>query len=166
MQNVSEQFATFKDCLARRFIVQSTTGTDETSDLDDFISYLADEVWPFLPAVLCEASYDTRDKLPDADTISLDNIPTSFVDTLVSYRLSSDNDAAVEVLRRTVDDYIAQTSAPPPPWGTTRTEICELCERAIPLTYHHLIPRSTHTKVLKSKWHPEGMLNSVAWLCR
>jgi hypothetical protein len=166
MQDISEQFATFKDCLARRFIAQPAAGADDTSDLNDFISYLADEVWPFLPPVLREASYDTRDKLPNADTISLDNTPTSFVDTIVSYGLSSDNDAAIEFLRRTVHDYITQTSAPPPPWGTTRTETCELCQRAVPLTYHHLIPRSTHTKVLKSKWHPERMLNSVAWLCR
>jgi len=164
MPVISEQFSVFKDCLARRFIAQPTA--DETSDLDDFTSYLADEVWPFLPAVLREASYDTRDKLPEADTISLDNTPTSFVDTLVSYGLSSDDDAALTLLRKVVVDYIAQISAPLPQWGSTRTETCELCERAVPLTYHHLIPRSTHTKVLKSKWHPERMLNSVAWLCR
>ena len=32
--------------------------------------------------------------------------------------------------------------------------------------YHHLIPRSTHHKVLKKGCHPETMPNSVAWLCR
>ena len=42
----------------------------------------------------------------------------------------------------------------------------EICEREVPLTYHHLIPREVHDKVLKKKWHPEAMLNSVAWLCR
>jgi hypothetical protein len=169
MQDISEQYSTFKDCLARRFIeltFQPTAGVDETSDLDDFTSYLADEVWPFLPATLREASYDTREKLPDTDTISLDNTPTTFVDTLVSYELSSDTDDALKFLRRTIENYIAQVSAPPPPWKSTRTETCELCERAVPLTYHHLIPRSTHSKVLKSKWHPEWVLNSVAWLCR
>ena len=27
-------------------------------------------------------------------------------------------------------------------------------------------PREVHAKALKKKWHPEAMLNSVAWLCR
>jgi len=36
----------------------------------------------------------------------------------------------------------------------------------VPLTYHHLIPREVHRKVLKRGWHREDMLNSVAWLCR
>jgi hypothetical protein len=160
---ISEQFTIFKDSLARRFIAQPAA---ETSDLDDFTSYLADEVWPFLPAVLRDASYDTRDKLPDIDTICLDNTPTSFVDTLVSYGLSSDDDAALKFLRKVIEAYIAQICAPLPPWKSTYTSECELCERAVPLTYHHLIPRSTHKKALKSKWHPERMLNSVAWLCR
>ena len=160
--SISEQFSTFKDCLARRFIVLP----HDPSDLDDFTSYLATEVWPFLPPSLHSASYDTRADLPDPSTIPLDTTPTSFIDTLVSYGLSADDDAALRLLRKAVEEYVALATAPPPPWGTTRTETCELCERAVPLTYHHLIPRSTHTKVLKSKWHPERMLNSVAWLCR
>ena len=36
----------------------------------------------------------------------------------------------------------------------------------MPLTYHHLIPREVHKKVLKRGWHEEAVLNSVAWLCR
>ena len=51
-------------------------------------------------------------------------------------------------------------------WSKTRTTECEICEREVPLTYHHLIPREVHDKVRKKKWHPEAMLNSVAWLCR
>lgn len=34
------------------------------------------------------------------------------------------------------------------------------------MTYHHLIPKSTHERVLKRGWHTEDKLNSVAWLCR
>ncbi len=51
-------------------------------------------------------------------------------------------------------------------WFKTRTTECEICEREVPLTYHHLIPREVHDKARKKKWHPEAMLNSVAWLCR
>lgn len=36
----------------------------------------------------------------------------------------------------------------------------------MPLTYHHLIPRSTHEKVVKRGWHEGWRLNAVAWLCR
>ena len=44
---------------------------------------------------------------------------------------------------------------------------CEICNRTwIPLTYHHLIPRGVHAKVLKRAWHTEDQLENVAWLCR
>ena len=33
------------------------------------------------------------------------------------------------------------------------------------LTYHHLIPREMHDTAVKRGWHPEWMLNRVAWLC-
>ena len=36
----------------------------------------------------------------------------------------------------------------------------------MPLTYHHLIPKSVHERVKKRGWHDEEKLNSVAWLCR
>lgn len=36
----------------------------------------------------------------------------------------------------------------------------------MPLTYHHLIPKAAHARVLKRGWHTEDRLNSVAWLCR
>ncbi|KAG1774565.1 hypothetical protein EV702DRAFT_1122875 [Suillus placidus] len=66
-------------------------------------------------------------------------------------------------------DFISQACAPPPVWTSTCTKECEICEREVRLTCHHLIPRSTHAKVLKKKgrqMHPESMINFVAWLCR
>ena len=58
-------------------------------------------------------------------------------------------------------------TAGPPVWATTRTDACEICERDwIPLSYHHLIPRAVHAKVVKRGWHAEWVLGSVAWLCR
>jgi 5-methylcytosine-specific restriction endonuclease McrA len=61
------------------------------------------------------------------------------------------------------------TTAPPPPISTKslHTE-CELCTRTSPpitLTYHHLIPRSMHVKVVKRGWHLKEDLQNVAWLC-
>ena len=164
----SPQFNMFKDALARRLI--SRPGfADESSDaseLDDFTLYLADEVWSTLPESLRESTYSTRDSVPPVDDLSLDSIPPSFADTLTSCGLCGDVDDATALLRKVLEDYVAEACAPPPVWSKTRTTECEICERAVPLTYHHLIPREVHAKALKKKWHPEEMLNSVAWLCR
>jgi hypothetical protein len=64
-------------------------------------------------------------------------------------------------------EYTTSVTTGPPVWASTRAEACEICERDwIPLSYHHLIPRGVHAKVLKRGWHDEWTLNSVAWLCR
>lgn len=174
----SAQFSTFKDCLARRVLAEpgvlaEHTDTeagqpeDDSDALDDFTSYLAEEIWPVLPPELRDATHESKDRLPDIDDLSLESlISPSFSDTLVSCGLIDDADSAVAFLRRALKDYVEEASAPPPVWSKTRTTECEICEREVPLTYHHLIPREVHDKVRKKKWHPENMLNSVAWLCR
>lgn len=166
----SNQFSTFKDCTARRILAHSSliqTGDSQESDLDEFSSYLALESWTLLPPSLQSASYLTRSSVStDVDNLPLNATPISFVDTLISYGFVSDHEEALQFLRKTIADYIGDACAAPPPWSATRTQECEICEREIPLTYHHLIPRAVHAKVLKKRWHPEEMLNSVAWLCR
>ncbi|CDO72576.1 hypothetical protein BN946_scf184983.g59 [Trametes cinnabarina] len=170
--DASSRYPTFQDALARRILAHPGIG-DHQSDsqedadaLDDFASYLARELWSFLPPVLREAPYEDRASVPDVEDLSLENIPTSFTDSLISYGLVEDEESAVVFLRRVLRDYVADACAPPPVWSKTRTKECEICEREVPLTYHHLIPREVHDKVRKKKWHPESMLNSVAWLCR
>ncbi|PFH47855.1 hypothetical protein AMATHDRAFT_151078 [Amanita thiersii Skay4041] len=179
------QYYVFKDCLARCLLAHldsqslaskdtlstpssiSDSTSDDPSDLDDFSSYLSSECWSILPTSFQSATYETRDTVPDTDTFPLGaRVSPAFVDTLVSYGITTDAEEAVRFLRRVLQGYVEEACAPPPVWSSTRTTECELCEREVPLTYHHLIPRSTHAKVLKRKWHPESMLNSVAWLCR
>ncbi|EJF56372.1 hypothetical protein DICSQDRAFT_150454 [Dichomitus squalens LYAD-421 SS1] len=165
------QFSTFKDTLARRIlsdpgVLGQTNAEDESDALYDFTSYLAEEVWPFLPAELREATYENRDAIPDIDDLSLESIPTTFSDTLMSCGLVDEPEAAIAFLRKVLKSYVTEACAPPPVWSRTRTTECEICEREVPLTYHHLIPREVHDKVRKKKWHTEAMLNSVAWLCR
>lgn len=162
----------FKDAIARR-VVQNVTSdlradqqNDDEAALDDFVSYLASESWPTLPPDAKQATYETRDAVPDVNIMAFDSTSIAFVDSLISYGIVDDADAAYEFLRKTVADYLDQACSPPPIWSSTRTKECEICFREVPLTYHHLIPRSTHAKVLKKGWHPEAMLNSVAWLCR
>ncbi|KAA1473314.1 hypothetical protein DENSPDRAFT_839772 [Dentipellis sp. KUC8613] len=162
------QYHAFKDCVARRIITGSALSSpnEDASDLDEFSSYLAQEVWPIIPTLIQDASYETRNNVPDIDTLPLNNIPPSFSDSLTSYGICADWDEASLFLRKVLEDYLQDACAPPPVWSSTRTTECEICEREIPLTYHHLIPRSVHSKALKKKWHPESMINSVAWLCR
>jgi len=163
----SDQYHTFKDCLARRMIMLSgPPDNGDASELDDFSTYLSLEIWSSLPQALRDASYEARDALPDIEELQLDNVPAAFNDTLTAYGLCADWDDSNEFLRRVLQVYLQEVCAPPPVWSATRTQECELCERSVPLTYHHLIPRSTHAKVLKKQWHPKSMLNSVAWLCR
>ncbi|KZV74127.1 hypothetical protein PENSPDRAFT_573500 [Peniophora sp. CONT] len=170
---MSEQYAMFKDCLARRILARSTPSEDTDGDaLDDFSEYLASELWPVMPQELHTCTYDSQvpatliEKFDDPDSDALSNLPTSISDSLVSFGIAADWDAARVLALAAIRDYVTMASAPPPAWSSTRASECELCDRTVPLTYHHLIPRSTHVKVKKKGWHPESMLNSVAWLCR
>lgn len=167
MTERSTQFSVFRDCVAQQLISRQKADVTDASELDDFVDYLAEESWSVLPGVLQEATYQSRTEVPEADEVDLESTTSPmFTDTLVSYGIVGDADDAIKLLRQVVEQYRAEACAPPPVWSSTRTTECEICERQVPLTYHHLIPRSTHDKVLKKGWHDESMLNSVAWLCR
>ncbi|KAF5335773.1 hypothetical protein D9611_009682 [Ephemerocybe angulata] len=162
----SSQYTLFQDCLASQLFAKEP----EFNDLSDFASYLAAEAWPVVPERFQKASYEalTRGDLGnlDVDELPLDALSTSFVDTLISYGQAEDTDDAVKFVRKVLGKYAEEATAPPPVWSSTRTKECEICERQVPLTYHHLVPRSVQTKALKKGWHTEAMLNKVAWLCR
>lgn len=144
--------------------------------------YLSSLIFPSLPTSLRTLSYPLfRDtpSLRDAYTTPLSaststhllsTIPPDALDSLESYALlpsPSDTHDAHNLLTPVLTAYCTAVTLPPPIWTTTRTTECELCERDwVPLTYHHLIPKSTHERVRKRGWHDEQALNSVAWLCR
>lgn len=89
-------------------------------------------------------------------------MPLSVIDSLDTYHLPD----ITNLLNNVIPNYVSSVAAPPPIWISTRASACELCQRDwIPLTYHHLIPRSTHDRALKRAWHEEWELNKVAWLC-
>jgi hypothetical protein len=100
----------------------------------------------------------------------LEIISPDAIDSLESYGLlpaTSDTTDQRNLLLPVLNAYATSVTARPPIWTTTRTTECELCQRDwVPLTYHHLIPKSTHDRVMKRGWHDEDKLNSVAWLCR
>ena len=165
---VSPQFSILTDAIAHRLLRYPDLGSSEEpgSALDEFASYLASEAWATLPDSVRTATYETKESVPSESEVPLDTLSPAFVDTLVSYGIAGDDEDATKFLSKVLAAYLGQATAPPPVWSSTRTEECEICEREVPLTYHHLIPKSTHAKVLKRRWHPESMLNSVAWLCR
>ena len=144
----SPQFATFKNCLTRCIltepgVIEQSGGQDEADDLDDFMSYLAEEAWSALPSAIHEATYETREAVPDVDSnaeLPLAAIPAPFVDTLISCGFVAADEPAEEaaaLLRRVLRDYVAEACAPPPVWSRTRTSECEICEREVPLMFHH-----------------------------
>lgn len=153
--------------------------TGPPAELVEFVDYIAEEAWHTLPAELkeltCDALQDKR--LADICTLPISSelvdtianlLPHSIEDTLRTYRLISPPTSDLpSFLTPILTSYISATTSPPPHPSSTRASACEICDRDwIGLTYHHLIPRAVHAKVLKRGWHPESKLNDVAWLCR
>lgn len=151
---------------------------DEAGDLADFVDYIATEIFFSLPPDLQTLSYPAAqrdshlaqkymDPLPPATLeLILSAIPLSVSDSLQTYGLLEDGSCLPRFFTPIINSYITSVTAPHPPWSTTRASACEICDRSwINLTYHHLIPKEVHAKVIKRGWHEEWMLNRVAWLC-
>ena len=160
--------ASSKDVQRQRDEIPDLTG------LEEFAEFIADDCYDSLPDALKKLSHENTD---DKYTLPLslstieglaEGVPPSVTDSLTSYGLISPPRSDTQTfLVPILNAYIKAVTTPPPKWIETRTTACEICERDwIPLSYHHLIPRQTHAKVLKRGLHPEAQLNSVAWLCR
>lgn len=159
---------------------EDNTPPVNTTEMVDFCDYLATEIFESLPKDLQSISHENLKEDQDlSDKWSLplslstyeeiaELVSPSVSDTLQSYGLIDPPKSDLQsFLSPIVATYLAQATAPPIAWAATKTEACEMCERWwVPLTYHHLIPREVHEKVLKRGWHEEKMLQSVAWLCR
>ncbi|KAF2707355.1 hypothetical protein K504DRAFT_384555 [Pleomassaria siparia CBS 279.74] len=157
---------------------------NDAEDLGDFIDYLSTDLFTSIPPALrrlTPTAFNETPSLQNAYTLPLPaktathllaTLSPTALQTLESYALlpsHCDSLSLSSFFLPIFTSYITSTTTVPqiPIWSTTRTSACELCQREwIPLTYHHLIPRSTHVKVLKRGWHEERKLGSVAWLCR
>ena len=109
--------------------------------------------------------------LPDSSPSALEDlllqVPPDVTESLSTYGLLPPGTSFPPLFAAALTQYIETVAAPPPVWANTRASACEICERDwVRLTYHHLIPKQVHDKVLKRKWHEPWRLNSVAWLCR
>ncbi|KUJ14712.1 uncharacterized protein LY89DRAFT_619807, partial [Mollisia scopiformis] len=156
---------------------------DDAEELADFIDYIATEIFTNLPPDLRTLTYSTWLNTPTLQSTYTDPpspallhkiinpLPASITDTLTTYSLLNptlDQDTT-SFLTPILSTYISSLLTPPlaPHLARPLATECEICDRSwIPLTYHHLIPRGVHAKVLKRGWHTEDQLENVAWLCR
>ena len=153
-------------------------------ELSDFIEYLAREIFDSLPEELQDLDHRSWRESPDlqaqyslpltVDSLSTLNLSPDIDETLRTYHLTAPDPTLDSPLPATANafllpiltPYLTTLTAPPPASAATRTEECELCGRWwIPLSYHHLIPRFVHEKVVKRGWHAREDLQNVAWLC-
>ncbi|KAK2609121.1 hypothetical protein QQS21_002348 [Conoideocrella luteorostrata] len=157
---------------------------NDGEELSEFIDYLASSIFDGFPDALKELDYrswresdqlQTQFALPlGAASLSVLDLPPSIPETLVTYNLVAADPTLDTPLPATTEDFLAPiiTSyietliTPPPASWASRTDACEICGRGwIPLSYHHLIPRFVHDKVVKRGWHRKEDLQNVAWLC-
>ncbi|KAG5979116.1 hypothetical protein E4U55_005551 [Claviceps digitariae] len=166
-------------------VPDSRLQNDADDDLSDFIEYLAATIFDAFPDPLKQLNHRSWRESPDLqtqfalpltpETLSTLDLPLSIPDTLATYNLisadpaldSSSLPATTEhFLLPVMTSYIETLTTPPPASWTSRTDACEMCDRDwIPLSYHHLIPRFVHDKVVKRGWHRREDLQNVAWLC-
>ena len=93
-------------------------------------------------------------------------MPVSVSESLVVYGLISEQSDYSTSLKSILCDYLYSVTAKPRVTVQDKATACEICDRDwIPLTDHHLIPRSVHAKVLKRGWHEEWTLNNLAQIC-
>lgn len=145
------------------------------------MKYIAMEVFADLPSELRTLTYHIFVKSPSLQetytiliTISdsssiLNSLGPSITESLATYGLLPPPTNIAAFLTPVLNAYLKHCTTAPSAPRLTKDLVahCEICERDwVPLTYHHLIPRFVHAKVLKRGWHPEEKLDSVAWLCR
>jgi hypothetical protein len=152
----------------------------DASALAEFSDYLATEIFASLPDDLKSLSYHAMQN--DAELSEKWSLPLTLsvveevsayilgdvVDSLATYAIIEPPKSDIQsFMAGVLFAFVSAVTIPPPKWVDTKTSACEICERDwVPMTYHHLIPRQIHSKVLKRGWHEEQQLNSVAWLCR
>ncbi|KAJ5257125.1 hypothetical protein N7478_013229 [Penicillium angulare] len=151
--------------LTSRQFIASETFTSFPEDLR-ILSYAGIQHDPNLSNI-----YIPIEKDAPLDRSVLDSIctitPVDVTETLSVYGLIPEPTDFPDFISPVLSEYVSSVTSGPPEWSATRADACEICERDwIPLSYHHLIPRGVHAKVIKKGWHDEWMLNSVAWLCR
>ncbi|KAK1757242.1 hypothetical protein QBC47DRAFT_378704 [Echria macrotheca] len=166
--------------------------SSDAEDLSDFIEFIANETFVSLPPALRTLDHHiwaTTPSLQETYSLPLTAESTSPLlvtfdpvvsDSLLAYGVINSTDdktlpadssrpiALADLFAPILTSYIEKVTAKPPPPSSTKSQVtaCEICQRDwINLSYHHLIPRFVHAKVVKRGWHRPDELQNVAWLC-
>jgi hypothetical protein len=163
---------------------QDEHGDEQQSmeELAEFIDYVAREVFDVLPPdiqVLDYTSWADNSRLAEtwappltkeATAELLLGLDPALGDSLIAYQIIDGSVTTLnDLLTPALDAYLGVVTTAPAAGRPTMKDVdaCEICGRDwITLTYHHLIPREVHDKVVKRGWHRKDQLNNVAWLCR
>src|SRR5690606_17460625 len=104
------------------------------------------------------------DSLPPSPTST---IPPDLLETLTTYSLFSSLTSAKSFLSSILTQYRRSTGPTTDEFKPTSITACELCHRShLPLTAHHLVPRSAAAKAVKRGWRTEEETRNLAWICR
>ncbi|KAI9654703.1 MAG: hypothetical protein M1831_005290 [Alyxoria varia] len=148
----------------------------QTDHLQEFISYLASQIFDSFPEAVRRLAPDTLDEdelqqsLSDALTDRLVSyVPSEVVDSLTTYEIVDSSSDISSFLSPVFSSYVSAilSTQTIKPAGDSKPDECELCDRSwIPLTAHHLVPREVAEKAVKRGWVSEKDVGNVAWLCR
>lgn len=168
----------------------SSAQETDAKELAEFIDYIASEIFSSLPddlkglehhiwvaSPVLQERYTLPLEIEFVSSTVLRDLDPSIAESLVAYGIipsgplptpSDAHSGTATLLAPVLTTYISSASAAPPPPISTKADAdgCELCGRDwINLSYHHLIPRMVHAKVVKRGWHRADELQNVAWLC-
>lgn len=157
---------------------QAPQDAESLSEFTDYISALAfnslpvelrnitHRIWADNPTL--KDTYNLPLTTSDIATHILPTLDPDIASSLTAYSIiRPPAEDMTTLLAPVLTSYLTTITTPPPIPSATRAEACEICERDwVPLTYHHLIPRAVHDKVVRRGWHRREDLQSVAWLCR
>lgn len=127
---------------------------------DDLIAFIIDDITRTID------TFPSSTTLSELSLVELESLPIS---TTLSHHLDTllGEQPSPLLISSILDTY---HSPPPPPSDdepSSRITECELCERKMPLTSHHLLPRSEHDRLVKrGRFTLEECRTRIARLCR
>ncbi|KAG0126919.1 hypothetical protein HOY82DRAFT_569118 [Tuber indicum] len=139
-------YALLRESLTPAILQKSTHSPNPATDLEDlsdFLDYLTQELYTFLPPPLQTATPLSTTTLYHPLIPPLSTLPPSITESLINYDIVPDTDDVEKLISRVLSEYIDAACTPPPEWtgAGSRKDACEICERVgVGITYHHLIP--------------------------
>ncbi|CAG8528676.1 14936_t:CDS:2 [Acaulospora morrowiae] len=122
---------------------------------EDFVEYLSEQVWDL--GILDDSKVKNgnetgRNSKENSSTLTEQEIITRIFeivkDDFITFEVCNDEEQCLEICK----DIVVKWKSVSNPSASAETSLpgtCTLCHRHMPLTFHHLIPRMMHKRVLK-----------------